>query len=236
MRSMSRGPLVATAVVLGTALSAVPGRPARADFYVCVDADGKPWHTNQKQPGQNCKIMLKTGDSAPAASGDGGASGAGSTWKPTSRPPGVDDGAVPRAVEEPSSVQERKAEYMPLLAEAAGRYKLPVAFLAAIMRVESNFRYRAVSSAGAEGLMQLMPDTARAMGVNDPFDPRQNVFGAARLVRVLANRYDGDMVKVLSAYHAGSGAVADKGGIPYEGTEGYVRAVLDSYYLYRAME
>ena len=92
----------------------------------------------------------------------------------------------------------------------------------------------AESGAGAQGLMQLMPGTAREMGVHDAFDPRQNILGGARLLRTLANRYDGDIVKVLSAYNAGAGALARKGGIPYEGTEGYVRAVLDHYYRYKA--
>ena len=82
--------------------------------------------------------------------------------------------------------------------------------------------------------MQLMPGTARAMGVNDSFDPQQNIMGGTRLLRVLANKYDGDMVKVLSAYHAGAGNVAKKGGIPFGATEGYVRAVLDHYYRYKS--
>ena len=81
-------------------------------------------------------------------------------------------------------------------------------------------------------MMQLMPKTARSMGVNDSFDPRQNIMGGTKLLRVLANRFDGDFVKVLSAYHAGAGAVRKKGGIPFEATEGYVRSVLDHYYTY----
>ena len=104
------------------------------------------------------------------------------------------------------------------------------------MRVESGYRFDAVSSKGAQGLMQLMPATGRSMGVTDAFDPKQNIMGGTRLLRVLSNKYDGDMVKVLSAYHAGPGNVAKKGGIPFGATEGYVRAVLDHYYRYRATD
>ena len=106
----------------------------------------------------------------------------------------------------------------------------------AVIAAESNFDPRATSRAGAQGLMQLMPGTARQMGVNDSFDPLQNIMGGTRLLRVLANKYDGDMVKVLSAYHAGAGNVAKKGGIPFGATEGYVRAVLDHYYRYKSTD
>ena len=85
------------------------------------------------------------------------------------------------------------------------------------------------------GLMQLMPVTARAMGVKDPYDPRQNIMGGSLFLRKLANKYKGDIVKVLSSYNAGPGALAKKDGtIPYLGTEKYVRAVLNWYYQYRA--
>ena len=103
-----------------------------------------------------------------------------------------------------------------------------------MIRVESNFHYRAQSGAGARGLMQLMPSVIKDMGVQDVWDPRANVLGGTRLLRVLADRFDGDMVKVLAAYHAGSGAVNAAEGIPYEATESYVRAVLDRYYEYRS--
>ena len=77
------------------------------------------------------------------------------------------------------------------------------------MRVESDFYPEAVSHKGAMGLMQLMPATARAMGVLDPFDPRQNILGGARFLRVLANRFGGDLVLTIAAYNAGEGAVAE---------------------------
>ncbi|MEC9072826.1 MAG: lytic transglycosylase domain-containing protein, partial [Myxococcota bacterium] len=136
---------------------------------------------------------------------------------------------------ETGNLQDRMDLYEPSVEEASNTYEIPKTFIRAVIRVESSFHYKAESGAGAQGLMQLMPGTARSMGVNDSFDPRQNVMGGTRFLRVLANKYDGDMVKVLAAYNAGAGAVKKKGGIPYEGTEGYVRAVLDHYYRYKAL-
>ena len=87
------------------------------------------------------------------------------------------------------------------------------------MYVESRFKPRALSRVGAMGLMQLMPNTAAGMGVTDPYDPYQNIMGSARYLRTLATRFQGDYVKVLSAYHAGGAAVVEEldqgeGGMP----------------------
>jgi soluble lytic murein transglycosylase-like protein len=82
--------------------------------------------------------------------------------------------------------------------------------------------------------MQLMPDTAAKMGVTDPFDPRQNVLGGVRLLRILANRFDGDTTLTLAAYNAGEAAVLKYGGIPpFAETQRYVRRVLSHYARYR---
>jgi soluble lytic murein transglycosylase-like protein len=84
------------------------------------------------------------------------------------------------------------------------------------------------------GLMQLMPKTARSMGVSDPFDARQNILGGARYLRILANRFNGDLVLTVAAYNAGEGAVQKHRGIPpYKETQRYVRRVLKHYYAYR---
>ncbi len=102
------------------------------------------------------------------------------------------------------------------------------------MRVESDFNSQVVSRAGAMGLMQLMPKTARSMGVSDPFDARQNILGGARYLRILANRFKGDLVLTVAAYNAGEGAVQKHNGIPpYKETQRYVRRVLKHYYAYR---
>jgi soluble lytic murein transglycosylase-like protein len=91
----------------------------------------------------------------------------------------------------------------------------------------------AVSVDGAMGLMQLMPATAASMGVVDPFEPRQNVLGGGRFLRVLANRFGGNLILTVAAYNAGAGAVQRYGGVPpYAETRRYVKRVLSHYYRY----
>lgn len=208
--------------------------PALAeDLYQCVRKDKKSFITNTpaeyRAAGARCWLVMKGSPSPNSGASDKKAKRKKkrrSSYRPTTKPS--------RTIKEAGSATERYGLYAPYVREAAGLYKLPESFIRAVMRVESSFHYKAVSSAGAQGLMQLMPGTAREMGVHDSFDPRQNIMGGAKLLRLLANRFDGDFAKVLSAYHAGSGAVRAKGGIPYEATEGYVRAVMDHYYRYKA--
>jgi len=98
----------------------------------------------------------------------------------------------------------------------------------AVIHTESGFDPRAVSRAGAKGLMQLMPATARRLGVDDPFDPWQNIEGGTRHLRVLMLRYDGDLPLTLAAYNAGGRAIRKFGGIPpYPETRRYVKKVLE---------
>lgn len=131
--------------------------------------------------------------------------------------------------------QEQRAEFEPLIREAAILYQLPAEFLRAVMRVESRFDPRVVSVDGAMGLMQLMPFTARRMGVLDPFDPRQNILGGARFLRILANQWKGDLVLTIASYNAGPGAVAKYKGVPpYRETQRYVGRVLGFYQQYAA--
>jgi hypothetical protein len=135
-------------------------------------------------------------------------------------------------------------------------YGIPQALIRAVIRTESDFDPNVVSSAGAQGLMQLMPATARAMGVTNVWDPRQNVMGGARYLQLLAKRYCHtpamgrsreettgfvcsleEKVKVLAGYHAGPGAVDKYAGMPpYETTRTYVTAVLQRYEEYRRRE
>ena len=111
--------------------------------------------------------------------------------------------------------------------EAALQYDLPVEFLMAVARAESNFRPGAVSPAGAQGIMQLMPNTARHLGVTDPFDPRQSIFGGARYLRENLNRFDGDLELTLAAYNAGWPTVQRHGGIPpFRETQNYVARIM----------
>ena len=109
---------------------------------------------------------------------------------------------------------------------AATRHGISEELIRAIIQVESQFDRLAVSTAGARGLMQLMPATARSMGVADSFDARQNIFGGARYLKQLLGRYGGDVSLTAAAYNAGEGAVARYNGIPpYKETQGYVRKV-----------
>lgn len=129
------------------------------------------------------------------------------------------------------------SEFDHFLREACERYRIPLSFARAITAAESNFDPRAISRAGAMGLMQLMPATAVSMYVEDAFDPKENVFGGVRYLRVLTNLFDGDLVKVIAAYNAGPEAVRKAGGVPnYPETQTYVKRVLQLYREYQERE
>ena len=126
-------------------------------------------------------------------------------------------------------------EFDEYIDEAAVRYKMPPALVRAVMHAESAFDPNAISVVGASGLMQLMPGTAREMYVKDIFDPKDNIEGGVRYLRVLANEFDGDMVKMVAAYNAGPEAVKKYGGQvpPYAETQAYVRKVISLYFQYK---
>jgi soluble lytic murein transglycosylase-like protein len=130
---------------------------------------------------------------------------------------------------------ERYTRYDDWIREAAALYQIPEALIRAVIRVESDFDPRAVSPANARGLMQMIPETAERMMVTDVFDPRQNIFGGVRYLRVLANTFNGDLALTVAAYNAGEGAVIRHGGIPpYPETQDYVVKVVGYYRQYRA--
>ncbi|HSC89137.1 MAG TPA: lytic transglycosylase domain-containing protein [Polyangiaceae bacterium] len=132
---------------------------------------------------------------------------------------------------------ERLTRYDAHIREAATLYQIPEALVRAVIKVESNYDPRAVSPAGAHGLMQLMPFTAEAMMVQDIFDPRQNILGGTRYLRVLANLFNGDIHLTIAGYNAGENAVIRYGGIPpYKETQNYVVEVLRYYQEFRAEE
>lgn len=129
---------------------------------------------------------------------------------------------------------DRYTRYDAYIHEAATLYQIPVELVRAVIKVESDFDPRAVSPADARGLMQLIPETASRMFVNDVFDPRENILGGTRYLRVLANLFNGDIELTLAGYNAGEGAVIRHGGIPpYPETIDYVARVLAYYRLYR---
>ena len=115
--------------------------------------------------------------------------------------------------------------------EAADKYNIAPNLIRAVVKAESNYKINAISRAGAQGLMQLMPDTAKELGVNDPFDIRQNIDGGTRYLRQMLDLFDGDIRKALSAYNAGPGNVIKYGGqVPFSETKQYVSRVLKTAY------
>ena len=130
---------------------------------------------------------------------------------------------------------DRFHRYDTYISQAAALYQIPEALIRAVIKVESNYDPRAVSTANARGLMQLIPATAERMMVRDIHDPRQNIFGGVRYLRVLANLFNGDIELTVAGYNAGEGAVMRHGGIPpFPETQEYVKRVLANYRNYRA--
>jgi soluble lytic murein transglycosylase-like protein len=115
--------------------------------------------------------------------------------------------------------------------QAAARHNVDPNLVRSVIKVESNFNPNAVSRKGAMGLMQLMPQTARSLNVNNPFDPEQNVDAGVRHLKKLLESYGGDVRLTLAAYNAGSGAVARSAGVPrFSETQNYVKRITNLYY------
>ena len=132
----------------------------------------------------------------------------------------------------PRWVTPRTRVYDRLIAEAAANDNVPAALVKAVIAAESGFDSQAVSHKGAQGLMQLMPDTAASVGVKNPFEPAQNVRGGTTYLRSMIDRY-GDLGRAIAAYNAGPTVVDKYGGIPpYTETRAYVDRVLTYYRRY----
>lgn len=189
--------------------AAVLAPDAKADIFQYTDANGTVHFSNH--PGQG-KLYLRTQDRTKKRAG-----------------------VVPVMPSDTSP--ERFSRYDEWIRQAATLYQIPEELVRAVMMVESGYDPRAVSGAGAQGLMQLMPETAQRMEVRDSFDPRENIFGGTRYLRILANLFNGDLELTIASYNAGEGAVTRYGGIPpFPETQDYVVRVLTYYRRYRAMK
>jgi hypothetical protein len=223
--------LIALAVVTLAVLSATA---VAGTFWQRERPDGVVEFTNKGTPGKGWKVLFKKGP---------GKAGAlrGST-----------DIVPPR-----DTAPARFSRFDRDIRDSQAFYGIPEAFMRAVIKTESDYDPNVVSSAGAQGLMQLLPETARSMGVTNSFDARQNIMGGARYLQVLARRFcrtpaatdDGqrpgerltvcstdEKIKVIAAYHAGPGAVMKYGGVPpYETTRQYVGMVMRRYEQYRTV-
>ncbi|MFC0669231.1 lytic transglycosylase domain-containing protein [Azotobacter chroococcum] len=192
------------AVLLGMLAALGLAMPAYGDIYREVAADGSITLTNVYRK-ERKSVRLRR--EAPA-------------------PP-----AMPVATAKRQRGEAGALPYAALVAAAAVEHGLPEALLHAVIRAESNYDPYAVSPKGAAGLMQLMPDTARELGVADVWDPAANIRGGARYLRRLLEMFDQDLSLAVAAYNAGPGAVIGSGSAipPFAETQRYVPKVLEHY-------
>lgn len=123
-----------------------------------------------------------------------------------------------------------KPQLLSMVSQIAKKHGVDEKLVHAVVKQESGFNPKATSHCGAMGLMQLMPATAKGLGVTDPYNPVQNVEGGVRYLKNLLNKYNGNIILSLAAYNAGSGAVDKYDGVPpYKETQNYVKSILTDY-------
>ncbi len=128
----------------------------------------------------------------------------------------------------------RSLDYMSLISKISKKYRVDDALIRAIIKVESDFNPRAVSKAGAKGLMQLMPETAKDLGVENIFNPEENVEGGVKYLKSLIFRFEDNLPLAIAAYHAGGGAVKKYNAIPpFDSTQKFVKKVLNYFEKYK---
>ena len=207
-------------VVIACVLACAAATPASAEIFKYTDSRGKVYFTDKPLLGTQFNLEWKRSNSK-VLEGEG--LNIGTRQYFTGRPYfGPQQLTV--------SIKQRRGDYEALISETANRYRLHPELLHAIVLTESAYNPGAVSSAGAVGLMQLMPDTARRYGVRDIWDPSENVKGGANYLRDLLDMFGNDLRLALAAYNAGENAVLRYGNQipPYSETQDYVRKVLGS--------
>jgi soluble lytic murein transglycosylase len=129
-----------------------------------------------------------------------------------------------------ASTEQSGGSFDPIIQQKSRKYDIDPSIIRALISAESSWDVHAISNKGAIGLMQLMPATARDMKIKNPFDPEQNIEGGTRYLRMLLDRFNGNMELAVAAYNAGPAAVEKSGGIPlFSETRKFVRNVISSY-------
>jgi soluble lytic murein transglycosylase-like protein len=206
----SRRPCALVALICALAIP----RAAGADIFQWTDADGVVHFTNRPSGNPAAKVYMKGAQPSPATAARAGVA----PFAPQDRD------------------LSRYTRFDEFIRQAAALYQIPEPLVRAVIKVESDYDPRAVSYAGARGLMQLMPETASRMQVRDINDPRENIFGGVRYLRVLANMFNGDLELTVAGYNAGEQAVMSHGGIPpFAQTRDYVVKVTRFYRRYRTI-
>ncbi|MCC2657756.1 MAG: lytic transglycosylase protein [Panacagrimonas sp.] len=192
-----------TAVLCGALASAGPVSASDREIHVYRQADGTRLYTDRKQRSPGVKYV--------------GTFGRPTAYKSCNRMT-------------PALLKTRGDGYLPLIRPHAQAHGVPAELVRAVMQVESCFDKKAVSRVGARGLMQLMPGTAADLGVQNSFDPAQNIAGGVRYLGMMRKRYPSDWKLALAAYNAGPGAVDKYRGIPpFAETQSYVKRVMSLY-------